>query len=337
MNRIYSIAIVGCISALMVGCGAKHEQAQEAERVENVKVSTLRMSKIARNIELSATLEGYESMNIAPSVTGKIEHICVEVGTRVNNGDMLVRMDQTQLNTAKLTYANLGVEYERIKSLRETETVSQQAYDQIKLSYDQAKENLDFLTENTFVKARLKGVIAAKNYEDGELYAGNPILVLTQIAQLKALISIPESYFPQVKKGMRLGITSDIYPGQTFPATIEVVYPTIDERTHSFQVKLVIPNAKEMLRPGMYVRTTLELGEVNAIMAPYQAVLKLTGSNERYVFINDNGIARRKSVKLGQRFDEMIEIISNGIKEGDQIVVVGQARLIDGVKLNVVK
>lgn len=337
MNRIYSIAIVGCVSALMLGCGAKHEQVQEAERVENVKVTTLQMSKIARNIELSTTLEGYESMNIAPSVTGKIEHIYVEVGTRVKSGDMLVRMDQTQLNTAKLTYANLGVEYERIKSLRETETVSQQSFDQIKLSHDQAKENLDFLTENTFVKARLNGVIAAKSYEDGERYSGNPILVLTQISKLKALISVPESYFPQVKQGMRLSLTSDIYPGQTFPATIEVVYPTIDEKTHSFQAKLVIPNAREMLRPGMYVRTTLELGEVHAIMAPYQAVLKLTGSNERYVFINDNGIARRKSVKLGQRFDEMIEIISNGIKEGDQIVVVGQARLIDGVKLNVVK
>ena len=75
-------------------------------------------------------------------------------------------------------------------------------------------------------------------------------------------------------------------------------------------------------------------------MVPYQAVLKLTGSNERYVFVNDNGTARRVTVRLGQRFDDRIEIVPENdgeLKEGDQLVVVGQARLVDGSKLQVVE
>ena len=338
MKRLFSIIVLCSIAVVFASCGSKKENTVvTAERTEKVKVETLQKSKIARKIELSATLEGYETMNISPSLTGKIEHIFVEVGSRVKAGDMLVRMDQNQLNTTKLTFANLGVELNRIKTLRESNTVSQQSLDQLQLSYDQTKQGLDFLEKNTFVKATMSGVISAKNFQDGELYSGAPILVLSQINTLKALVNIPESYFPEVKKGMTLNLRSDIYPDQVFPATIEIVYPTIDARTHTFQAKLKIANGQDLLRPGMFVRTSLELGEVEAIVVPYQAVLKLVGSNERYIFLNNNGLAKRVSVNLGQRFNEKVEILSNEIKEGDQIVSVGQAKLIDGVKLSIVE
>ena len=338
MKRLFSIIVLCSIAVVFASCGSKKENAVvTAERTEKVKVETLQKSKIARKIELSTTLEGYETMNISPSLTGKIEHIFVEVGSRVKAGDMLVRMDQNQLNTTKLAFANLGVELNRIKTLRESNTVSQQSLDQLQLSYDQTKQGLDFLEKNTFVKATMSGVISAKNFQDGELYSGAPILVLSQINTLKALVNIPESYFPEVKKGMTLNLRSDIYPDQVFPATIEIVYPTIDPRTHTFQAKLKIANGQDLLRPGMFVRTSLEFGEVEAIVVPYQAVLKLVGSNERYIFLNNNGSAKRVSVNLGQRFDDKVEILSSEIKEGDQLVSVGQAKLIDGVKLSIVE
>jgi RND family efflux transporter MFP subunit len=233
--------------------------------------------------------------------------------------------------------ANLEVEIGRLEALLETGSVSQQTYDQTKTSYDQLKQNLSFLEKNTYVKAPFSGVISAKNYEDGELYGGQPILVLTQVNKLKTLIAIPETYYPKVKKGMRLTIQTDIYPGEEFPATIEVVYPTVDPTSHTFQCKVVVPNAKERLRPGMYVTTTLGIGKENTIVVPYQSVEKLIGSNERFVFINDNGYAKRVSVKLGQRFDEQIEIIAPEIQPGVEYIHKGQSKLVDGVKIEVKK
>jgi len=338
MNTIKKLLLLSTLVIAIASCGEKASEEQaNNERAEKVKVTTLKKTTVARQIELSTTLQGYETMNIAPAVNGRIEHIYVEVGSRVKQGDMLVRMDQNQLNTTKLTLANLEVEFQRVKTLYETGTLPKQTYDQAKLSYEQTKQNLEFLTENTFVKARIPGVIAAKNYEDGELYAGTPILILTQIDQLKALVSIPESFFPLVKKGMKLSLRSDIYPDKAFEATIETIYPTIDAATHTFQAKLKIRNQNELLRPGMFVRTTLELGEIEGILVPYQSVLKLTGSNNRYVFINDKGIAKRVDVTLGQRYDEQIEIQTNGIKEGDQIITVGQGKLVDGAKLEIIE
>ena len=334
--RLKELAIVMAVAAIMVGCKKKAET-QEEERVEQVRVTRLEPREIDREISISANLQGWETVNIAPSLTGKIEHIYVEEGARVSQGQQLVRMDQTQYRTTKLQYANLGVEMGRLTALRETGSVSQQAYDQTKVQYDQLKENLDFLETNTFVKAPFAGVISAKNYEDGELYSGAPILQLVQLATLKALIAIPETYFPLIRLGMKVELTSEIYPDQVFPALIDVVFPTIDPSSHTFQAKLRINNAGMKLRPGMYVITTLSLGKDNTIVVPYQSVEKLVGANDRYVFINDNGRAKRVAVTLGQRFDQDVEIISPEITEGVEMVTTGQHKLVDGVKLNIVK
>ena len=343
MNRIVRNTTLLMAIALISACGGKGENRQATttkKEAEKVKVLTLQSERIAKQLELSSTLEGYETMNISPSITGHIEHIYVEVGSRVQKGAMLVRMDQTQLNTTRINLASTKTELDRVSALKASGSISEQVYDQTKAGYDQLVETERFQNENTFVRAQFSGVISAKNYEDGEMDTGAPILTLTQIGRLKAIINIPETYYPLVKQGMKVDVHSDIYPDKSFPATIEIVYPTVDPTSHTFQAKLNIPNGGEKIRPGMFVRTTLPLGQIDAIVVPYQSVLKLSGSNDRYVFTNQNGTAHRVAVTLGQRFDDRIEIIPvipGDLKEGDQLVTTGQARLVDGAKLEIVK
>lgn len=339
MKQTFTIFGACLLGILMSACTGNNKNTQivEEERIEQVKTQIVRFCEMSREIEISTILQGYETQNIAPSLSGRIENIYVEVGDHVHAGDDLVRMDQNQYNTTKLAFGNLKTEMDRMEKLKASGSISQQSYDQMKLNYDQTIESLKFLEENTYIKAPFEGVISAKSYENGELYGGQPILVLTQINILKALVSIPESYFPMVNPGMKVTLKSNIYKDESFPATIELVYPTIDAASHTFQVKLRIPNKDERLRPGMYVSSAIALGEEHVFMVPYQAVLKLTGSNERYVFVNENGFAKRIKVQIGERFNEMIEISAPEVKEGMEIVSVGQSRLVDGVKLNVIK
>ena len=323
---IYSLAAL-----TLMACGKKSATAsQEEERVEQVRTTVLQPREIEREISVSTNLQGYLTQNVAPSLTGKIEHIYREVGDRVSAGSDLVRMDQTQYKTTKITMTNLEIEKNRIEMLLKTGSATQQQYDSAFLPV------CNCLEQNTYVKAPFAGVISAKTYEDGELYGGQPILVLTQIDKLKALVAIPETYCPLFKAGMKLTLSTDIYPNQTFPATVEIVYPTIDPSSHTFQCKIVIPNGKNLLRPGMYVTTAIGLGKANALVVPYQSVEKLVGANDRYVFIVEDGRAKRVSVTLGQRFDQDIEIIAPEIVPGVEVVTTGQHKLVDGVKLNVV-
>ncbi|MCQ2345658.1 MAG: efflux RND transporter periplasmic adaptor subunit [Paludibacteraceae bacterium] len=333
MKKTLFILALALVSA---GCAKETAQNETAEKVEPVRTMTLQSRTIQRELTLSGNLQGYQTVNIAPSLTGKIEHIYVEVGDRKLKGQDLVRMDQTQYNQAKLTMSNLEIEKQRMDALIKTGSVSQQAYDQLKLNYDQAKEQLDFLGTHTYVKAPFTGVISAKNYEDGELFAGQPIVIITEVDRLKTLIAVPESYIPQVKEGMKLTLKSEIYPDREFPAFIEVVYPTVDAATHTFQCKVQIPNKEGLLRPGMYVTSTLGLGNANVIAVPYQSVEKLVGADDRFVFLYVDGRAKRVPVELGQRFGEDIEIIAPEIVDGAEYVYQGQHRLVDGCKLEII-
>ena len=335
--KTFAVAALAALSLAACGGDGDSTAVTETEKVERVKLGKVEDRTIDRIISLPTNLEGYETMQVSSTVSGIIERICVEVGDKVQKGQLLVRMDPTQYTNYKLQYANLGVEMARMDALKESGSISQQTYDQTKVQYDQLAETLKLYETNTFVRADYAGVISAKNFENGELCAGQPILTLTQIGTLKAYIAVPETYFPQIRKGMKLSLSSDIYPDREFPATVEIVYPTIDASTHTFTLKVRIPNASELLRPGMYVRTHLPVGKSSAMLVPYQSVLKLIGSNTRYIFLNNNGTAKRVEVTLGDRFDKDVEIISDEVKPGDEVVVAGQTRLVDGAKLEIVE
>lgn len=325
------------VIALLNACTPKAEKKQEEEiRVENVKTAVLETQEIARKIDFSTTLEPYNKVMVAPTMAGRIDKIHVEVGSKVQANQLLVEMDKTTYLQTKVSFDNLAVDFQRISTLYNSGNIAQQTYDQTKAQYESLKTNVQNLERNTFLRAPFSGVIAAKNYENGELYAGTPILLLVDMANLKAHINIPESYYPSIKEGMNVAITSDVFTDKEFKGIIEIVSPVIDATTHTFQVQIKISNAGGVLRPGMFARIGVDFDKINAKVVPYQAVLKLQGSNERYVYVNNNGVAKRIKVQMGKRYDDKIEILSDELKEGDQLVVVGQARLVDGVKVNVV-
>ena len=345
MKVIYP-ALIGTLCLLAVGCGQKKDDAkEETATVEKVKVMRLEELHVARTIEYPSTLVAFEENHLVPASPGRIEKIFVEIGSRVSKGQMLVQMDRTQLYQAEIQLQNLATDFRRMDTLNKVGSISKQAYDQMKTQYDIAKSNIEFLSENTKLVAPFSGVISGKYFENGEMYSGSPntaagkaaIVSLVQINNLKAIVSIPESYFPLVKTGMNIEMTCDIYANQTFEGSIFRIHPTIDANSRTFQVEVKIPNGKELLRPGMFCRVNLELGEDQALMIPAYAVLKLQGSNERYVFVDENGKAKRVNVTLGKRYDDQIEIISNGVKKGDRIIVLGQSRLFDGVDIEVVE
>jgi RND family efflux transporter MFP subunit len=244
-------------------------------------------------------------------------------------------MDQQQYQTARLTIANLRVEMARLDSLLTYGSATKQQRDQMELQLEQTKVNLKFLTTNTFNLSPITGVVTVKNYEDGELYSGQPIVVLAEVDRLKTLVAIPESYLPRIRKGMSLQLLSDVYPDRVFPASVEVVYPTIDAATHTFQAKVVVPNKEGLLRPGMYVQTTIGLGTDRVITAPYSTVLKLIGANDRYVFIHNKGRAQRVTVEMGDRFGDDVEISAPEIHDGVELITAGESRLVDSVRVEV--
>lgn len=339
-----SLAVIFTVYGCSPATGDSSGEVSEADgRTESVRVVELDYSEIARSITYTANLRAFREVHLAPAQPGRVDRIHVEAGDRIGRGQLLVEMDRTQLQQARLQLASIEKDYRRMDTLRKVGSVTQQQYDQVKTQYEVTESNVAFLMENTRLNAPFDGRVSAKYFENGEMFSGAPntpagkaaIITLVQIARLKAMINVSERYYPHIFEGMSVVIITDVWPGEVFEGTVTTVYPTIDPATRSFTVELVVPNPLERLRPGMFARATIELEQVEAFVVPALAVLKLQGSNERFVFIDDNGRARRVVVELGDRFDDMVEIISDEISEGDNLVIAGQARLVDGVALDV--
>lgn len=345
INLIWSAGVL----ALLTACsgGEKKKAAPESGaaelKAEPVKVMELSFREVTHNVEFTATLQGFEEVHLAPASPGRVEEIYVETGSRVAKGTSLVQMDRTQLHQAEIQLQTLKTDFGRVDTLRKVGSVARQQYDQLKAQLDIAQANVTFLRENTLLKAPFSGVISGKYYEPGEMYSGAPnamtgkaaILSLVQIDRLKSVVSVSERYFPQIRTGMEVGIKCDIYPDKSFTGKIFRIHPTIDPASRTFNVEITLNNHEALLRPGMFIRTTFDLEKVEAILVPALAVLKMQGSNERYLFIEENGKAKRISVQLGARYDDQVELIADGLKVGDRIIVSGQSRLLDGSNVTV--
>jgi membrane fusion protein, multidrug efflux system len=339
------IPIILLAAACSKNSGKEAEKsANDSIKTEKVKVLTLDYEKIARDIEYTATLQAYEELHFSPASPGRIEAIYVEVGNRVSKGTALVQMDRTQLQQAEVQLKSLEIDYRRLDTLKKTGSISIQQYDQLKTQYDIAKSNVDFLRQNTTLRAPFSGVISGKYFEAGEMYTGAPIpsigkpavVSLVQMDRLKAVVSISEKYFPLIKQGMEARIVCDVYPDKIFKGRVFRIHPTIDPTNRTFKIEVETANTGGILRPGMFSRVSLDLDKIDAILVPAIAVLKMQGSNDRYVFLEDNGKAKRISVETGKRYNDKLEIISEQLTKGDRIIYMGQGRLVDGVYVEII-
>lgn len=338
------------ISALiLLSCSRESRNDQttdlESPRKEVVKVMELQNTKIARTIEYPATLEASEEVYLAPASPGRIEKIHAEVGDKVTKGAQLVEMDHTQLRQAEIQLKNLETDFRRLDTLAKYGSIAQQQYDQLQAQYEVAKSNVEFLAENVSLSAPFNGLISGRYYEAGEMYSGAPntpagkaaVLSLVQIDRLKAMVSVSEGYYPNLKKGMDTDIRIDVYPNQPFKGRVDRIHPVINPANRTFNVEVMIDNRNDLLRPGMFARISFNMDEEEAILLPSMAVLKLQGSNDRYLFVDDNGTARRITVTIGKRYNDQIEVFSDDLNPGDRVIVTGQSRLLDGMQIEVVK
>jgi RND family efflux transporter MFP subunit len=348
-----SIPAIMIISLLIAGCSSK-TNIKEADQTDTltqtadtsiipVKVFSLAKTRISRTIDYTATILPFEEVNMAPSTPGRIDRIYVEVGDRVNKGDKLFLMDRTQLYQLKLQLSNLEKDLSRLDTLLKSGSAKQQQYDQMKTQYEVTKTNVDFMEENTLLEAPFKGIVTGKYFEDGEMYSGAPttqsgksaVVTVMQINPLKVIVGITEQDYPLIKIGMKADIVADVYKGMTFSGRVILVAPTINTATRSFNVEIELTNKNELLKPGMFVRVSMDLGEVKTFVVPANTVLIQEGTNIRYIFVAEEGIAKRVEVKIGKRFDDNLELLSENLNEGDRIISEGQARLINGDRINI--
>lgn len=339
MRKFNSILVLST-AMIMASCGQKSSETQAVVVEEDPKVTvvTVHAENVPQISTYPTTVKAEVVNNITPQTASRIKDIMVEVGDHVRKGQKLATMDAINLQKTKLQVTNDSIEYARIKELYEIGAASQSDFEKITLAYEVSKKSYANLLENTILTSPISGIITARNYDEGDMYAmAQPLFVVQNITPVKMLINVSESNYSKVKKGMEVELTAEAFPGETFKGKVSLVYPTIDQRSHTFPVEILVDNKDEKLRPGMFTRVSMNYGNNFRVVIPDTALLKQIGADDKYVYvIGEDNTVKYTPVEVGIRMGNKYEIIS-GLNDGDIVVTSGLTKLKNNIKVDIVK
>ena len=340
MNFMFKALVIGAVCVAGVACSSKKstEPEQQAQVVAKPKVTvaTSATEKVDMQSIFTGNVEGHTINNITPQQARRISRLLVDVGDRVKAGQIVAEMDNSSLAQLKAQYENNKAQFERTDELYKFGGESKANWEAIKTAYEVSKFSYENMLENTTLRSPITGVITARNYDNGDMVGGTPIFVVQRINPVKIMINVSESLYTNLKRGMPVEVEFDALPDQKFTAKVSRITPSVDASTRTFPVELAMVNDHEIVKPGMYARATLNYGTRESVVVPDQAVVKLMGSGDRFVYIYENGKVKYQKVELGRRFDNKYEILS-GVESGAQVVIAGQSALKDGIEVEIVK
>jgi membrane fusion protein (multidrug efflux system) len=333
------------------------EKKAEPERMVNVRVWTSEIKKVQPYLETTGTLRADEEVMISSEVDGLIKKIHVEEGRTVGAGMLLAEINDTDyqldwqrseaaFKQAQASLANVQAEYKRKEALFQEELITRQQYDDISTRVTLAEAELERAKATlaisrarlvrTKIYSPLVGAVKEKRVSVGDYVRnGTPLLQLIKIDPLKLNFTVSEKDVAALKIGQEVVFTVDAFPGMSFKGRVSLLYPNLEERTRTLQAEAMVPNADHKLKAGYFARVQiLTQAARDTVVVPVTAIL-YDGPVVRVFVVNGNK-AQERIIKTGNKYGEFVEILE-GLKEKEQVVVVGQNNLSEGVKVNVAR
>lgn len=340
--RIKILSVIAFISIYsFFGCSKKQQADKTQEATDTISVMTdvVKTGKV-RNIQsFSSIVNADVKNNINSQTGGRLEKLFVKVGDRVSRGQTIAILDQSQLLQTKVKLDDAKINFNRSDELYKIGGISKSQWEQAKNLLDITQQQYNNLRENTILTSPTEGVVTEKNYDVGDMTSVQlPVVVVEKISSVKVTLRISEKYYSMLKKNMPVDVVAeDVMSDVSFKGYVYNIYPTIDPNTHSVTVEVMIENKDLQLRPGMYVKATIDFGETEETpIVPDMAVMTQVGSGKKLVYKLENGKAVAQDVEIGQMEGDKYQILS-GVKAGDVIIVSSLNLLSTGTPVKVKK
>lgn len=337
--KTLSLALLsaGLLASCSSSSSSKATEEQSADTVRIVEIAPAEMRALNLSEEFTAQLEAKVVNNITAQAGGRLKQLLVKVGDRVGAGQAVARMEATQAAQAQIQLADAKTNFARMDELYKVGGVSKAQWEQAKSAVDQAKLAYGNAAENTVLRSPISGFVTAKNYDNGDMTSPQlPVVVIQQIAPVKAVIGVSEQYYSYLKKGAAATLSVDALGEETFSGVVTNIFPTLDPVTHTVSTEIEVANKDLKLRPGMYARVHLDFGTKEALTVPDKAIVRQAGSGARYVYVFSGGKAVYRAVELGQQQGDLYEVVS-GLNAGDQVIISAPSNLKNGLSVKLRK
>ena len=330
------VLTIAAIAVFLSGCNNNGAEPRiSAQPMPPVKVDTAKVERsIAGNqVEVAGTVQAVRRAEIAAKITGNIKVITVDLGSRVQQGELLIELSaeeisaQVQQAKAQLeqTRRNLAREENLLRKNAATAQTVKTLRDKARIAEAAYSETLTMLGYAR-ITAPFSGVISKKIGNAGDLAVpGKPLLYMEAEDSLQVLTDIPEALILQIQKGDILPVSVPS-AGLTIQGIVAEVSPIADPSSRSAPIKLQIATDPR-LRSGQFARVTLARQDTETLTVPVRAVVPF-GQMER-VFVVDGSKARLRLVRTGAKTKEFIEILS-GLTVNETVITAGNQNLVDG-------
>lgn len=334
----------------LAACGSEGEGAAAGRSPTVVEAVVAKRDTIQVSVRSVGSLEADALVELRAETDGRISRVLFEEGGAVRRGQVLVLLDQDRLRSeteaaaaaverARVEAENLERQVERNRGLLESGAISQQAYDDLETRRETARAALAEARaalqvarerlEDASVRAPFDGRAGERAIDPGDyVQRADPLVTVVDDDTLEMAFSVPERYVGRLRSGSPVRLTVQSYPDRTFEGAVTFVSPTVDPTNRTVRLKARVPNPALELAAGQFANVELGLERrPDAVVVPEAAVVPQGG--QTYVFLVQEGVARRQAVRLGERTPGIVEVTS-GVRAGDTVVVAGQQKLQDG-------
>ena len=305
-----------------------------------VEVARPERRTISSFLETNGTLEAENDVQIVSRTSGPVVELLVEEGMVVKTGQLLARIDDTELKV-QVEISEVALEqarraHERAKASHENQIISQEIYDQALTQLESAEAQLErdeILLEYTRIVAPFDGILIERFIKFAENVTANKALFrLSDFDPLLCLIQVPEKELSGLKVGQPAHITVEAWPEERFEARVLRVSPVVDGATGTIKVTLQVAGQGK-LSPGMFASVYLVRDSHSDALVIPRSALSLESLVDT-VYVVDGNLAARREIELGYEESALVEVLS-GLREEDRVVVVGQDGLSDGTPVYV--
>jgi RND family efflux transporter MFP subunit len=367
----------GALAALLAaswGCSGRRAEEKPARPV---RVEAVAAAAAPAGLRYSATIQPYDQVALAFKVSGYVRDLrrlpgtdgrprALQAGDAVGRGTVLARIepadyqarvDQAAAQQAEATAALVRARADgaRAESLYQAKALTRPDYDASRASLQAAEARVAAASAalrsarialgDASLVAPADGVVLSRSVEVGALAgAGTVAFAMADLTRVKAVFGVPDRVIERVRAGARLALTTDAFPGASFPGSVTAVSPAADLETRVFDVEVTIPNADRRLKAGMIATVEVDPGEASAIApgvatVPVAAVVKSKQPGGYAVFVAEGAsattIARPRDVALGPVAGNRVAVLS-GVAIGERVVVSGASLLNAGDRLQVI-
>lgn len=312
------------------------------ERTTAVRALTIEPSSLDSQLLLNGALAGNEAVVIKSERMGRIAEVLFEEGARVNEGQLLVRLDDSELQAEKgavTTELELAEStFRRYRTLIDSNVVSREQFDEIQSRRNVLKARLKLIQtriDKMAIRAPFSGVIGLRLVSPGELVdADTAIADLVVINPLKLTFGLPEIHQSRLAADLPVSLrVAGI--NRTFTGTVYAWNPRIEESSRTVAVRAKVDNPEGLLLPGNFASVTVTLETfTEALMIPATALVR--GLEESIIYVVEDGVAKRRAVSVGVRTRDQVQVL-DGLQVGDQVVYQGVQSLRDGRRVTLVE